>query len=179
MTITKRQIGNWVEKESRRVDAARARDQRDRDMALRVLEEPQLCVELSDERLQHLVWNLAWAIAFAPVGDAWTVSAVAAAPSLLASIFGDATQNSNALSMFWDVAISTPLRSDVSFRGAVFESLTAQLGSPNPWVQASALHGFGHLEEPRCRPVIRDFLRRCEDSYLVEYARQAMAFKVL
>ncbi|MGE3075740.1 MAG: hypothetical protein AB7N24_18640 [Dehalococcoidia bacterium] len=180
MTITKQQISKWIDDESRRVDPTRARDDHDRNLILRILREPNLTGKLTAVRLEHLVWNLAWAMAFAPKEDPWAAEAAKAAPKFLAFHFAETTTYPDALSMFWEVVIGPLSRGDAAFHDAVFRGLCSQLKVKNSWVQASALHGFGHLRDPRCRPVIREFLKvSTDDAKLAAYAREAMAFKIL
>jgi hypothetical protein len=81
--------------------------------------------------------------------------------------------------MFWDILISGIDAQDQPLRHATFEALSEQLQSDNEWVQASALHGFSHLRDQRCRKVINVFLKTCSDPSLADYARRAMKFELL
>ena len=71
------------------------------------------------------------------------------------------------------------LQSDLTLVRVVFAALVEQLAIPNVWCQQSALHGFNHLKDPACRPIIRRFIETCEDEPLKEYAKGAITFQLM
>jgi hypothetical protein len=100
-------------------------------------------------------------------------------PDFLNHWYGDSTTDSDDLNMFWDLVLNNPSPSGPAVSAAAFEALCYQLDMPNRWIQLSAIHGFNHLKEPRCRPILRRFIESCEDEHLRDYARRAMTFTLM
>lgn len=83
-----------------------------------------------------------------------------------------------AIFMFWDSVVSMP-GAPRGVKAALFASLTRQLFSSAEVLQTSALHGLGHLEDKRCRPLLRQFIRLHRGERVAQYAEHACNFKVL
>lgn len=87
--------------------------------------------------------------------------------------------------LFWDALLSyvgpsTPLRDDLRIlRETVFQCLSQLLAMDNLECQRSALHGFNHLQDDRCRSLIDAFMSRCEDAELKAYAQRARDYQEL
>jgi hypothetical protein len=182
MTATRKQVLAWATKLSVAVDVGRPTKDREFDMAIRVLREPSLLAALPERKLHNLVWNLGWMMgrkAWRDIALARQTEFVEAVPGFLAWLPSSTEDEQTTIYMFWDLAISRPDPHTGPIREAMFGALSAQLAMPSVWLQYSALHGFGHLKDPRSRPVIRNFLRTCDEPWLEEYALQAMHFEVM
>jgi len=87
--------------------------------------------------------------------------------------------------MFWDVIVgidwvTNALTDDRrTIRDALFSTLARVIQLDNLECQRAALHGFSHLHDERCHPIIDDFIRECNDPDLVEYARVCRDFRSL
>ncbi len=68
---------------------------------------------------------------------------------------------------------------DRSMQDVMFETLAQILSLSSPEVQASALHGLGHLHHPDTEAVIKAFIANNPQSELLAYARAAGQFDVL
>jgi hypothetical protein len=103
---------------------------------------------------------------------------IAACPNRYRHLYARQTEYSSASDMFWDGLIGrSTLESAV--RQAIFGALVDQLGIPNRWCQYAALHGFNHLRDLRCQPVVDRFLATCTDPALHRYAEAAKRFQAL
>ncbi len=153
------------------------------ERATDVLRRPETLWGFSAKNQEKLVWNIAFGVAESFRGRADTVEAkvafVDACPDFFASHFGGLESYSQSCEMFWDIVIGSVWHSDDVVRVHTFDALRVQLGIPNAFVQWSALHGFNHLQDPKCRPVINEFLRTCEDEHLREYAKVARTFQAM
>jgi hypothetical protein len=153
------------------------------ERATEVLRQPKTLSDFSDKNQEKLVWNIAFGIAESFRGRADTVEAkvafVDACPEFFASHFSGVESYSQSCEMFWDIVIGDGWHSDDVVRDHILEALRAQLAIPNLFVQWSALHGFNHLQDPKCRPLIDEFLKTCEDEHLREYAKVARTFQAM
>ena len=171
-SLRKSPHGQWVRDPSGSVAAA-----------LAVLEAPELVLRLSAKRREQLVWNLPWM--FTEIrsnrgfSDSQRVAFVRKSPAFLTTVFETLDDYSSALDMWWEVMLNGIRKDAMATRNAVFESLSAQLGSGSDRCDASALHGFNHLRDRRCHTPINAWLRHCKDEELREYARRAMRFELL
>jgi hypothetical protein len=93
--------------------------------------------------------------------------------------FGQLTEYSAACDMFWDIIIHGLDASDEEIRDAVFVALAEQLLIPNRYCQLSALHGFNHLQDRRCHPVITAFEKTTDDPEIRAYALTAKMFMAM
>lgn len=155
---------------------------RDFSAIVRLLSKPQLLDALKPTRRERLIWNLPRIYGDTERREGYEQARkdmAAAAPGCFAHVYSNATDPSTSLEMFWDIAIGGIANGDRPLVDTVFEALVRQLAIPNRWCQASAIHGFNHLKEPRCRPLLRRFIESCEDDYLREYARGAMTFTLM
>jgi len=151
--------------------------------ALAVLDSPETILLLSPKRREQLAWNLPWMFTEIPsnrgFADSQRVAFVRKSPAFLTKVFETLDDYSSALDMWWEIILSGVKAHESATLGAIHESLTAQLGSGNVRCDASALHGFNHLRDPRCRSPINAWLKRCEDDDMRAYARRAMRFELL
>ena len=186
MTVTDDGARDWAREESERRDSTRpplgADLTRDFHLISRVLAEPELIADLKPDRIDRLVWRIPNIFTHSLLGGGYVEERLAVAqlsPEFLMRVFGDITDQNVPLEMFWDTAIRAVQNSDRALVDTIFDGLTRQLAHPNKWVQASAIHGFNHLREPRCRPLLQEFLHSCDDPHLADYARAAMTFRLM
>lgn len=143
------------------------------------LVQPELLRELPMGARDRFVWNagydLEWVISQSHDASPELLRVLAAVPAAFHAAFRGEPDESAGLYMFWDnvtcFAFDRPL-----VQQAIFEALVEQLGSDDRSCQRSALHGFNHLEDPRCRPVIEAFQATCRDPDTVAYAEVSKNF---
>lgn len=81
---------------------------------------------------------------------------------------------------FWDAILPRPSTAlDANLRSALADLMIHQLASDNEFVCVSALHGIGHLGDPRARQEVRRLIDLDSGSDLATYARQALSGNVL
>lgn len=185
MTITDEQAVEWALEESKRNGSFHRWDEdRTRDFAviIKLLSKPQLMDALKPARRERLIWNLPSIYRDTERRGEYRTQRIelaAGVPDAFAHVYGDAIESSTSLEMFWDIAIEGIANGDRPLLDTVFDALVRQLAIPNVWCQSSAIHGFNHLKEPRCRTILRSFIENCGDESLREYARGAMTFTLM
>lgn len=112
--------------------------------------------------------------------NAW-FDAIDACVDVLCEEYYAITEVRHGLFMFWDAIVSlawTPqIREAVSER--LWQIIKRQLQVDNIFVRASALHGIGHLRPPGARKAVAEVIDLKGTDDLADYARQALAGKVL
>jgi hypothetical protein len=185
VTVTDEQAREWARELSKEKfhPYSRGRDlTRDFAMILKVLAKPQLADDLKFTRRDQLVWNIPWIYFSSERSHDYGPQRIELArriPDFFEHHYSNASEYWQGLDMFWDVAITGIANADRPLIDAVFDALVRQLAIPNRWCQCSALHGFNHLKEPKCRPLIRQFIQGCDDAEVVRYARGAMTFRLM
>ena len=106
------------------------------------------------------------------------LAVVAAAPDFL-RYFEPRLPVGEGLYMFWDLVLSEREDSPKPLQEAVFKALERQISFPEPRLRESALHGFGHLKDPRSQSLIKHFIDQCPPGDLRTYAETALRFEVL
>lgn len=155
-----------------------------REFALRikVFSKPALLDGLKFERRDQLVWNVPGIYLASNRSGLYgpqRIELARAVPGFFAHHYVAGDEYGKGLDMFWDSAMDGIDNADRPLVDTVFDALTRQLAIPNRWCQLSALHGFNHLKEPRCRPLIRRFIEQCDDAEVVTYATGAMTFRLM
>ncbi|HEX6031022.1 MAG TPA: hypothetical protein VFY90_06300 [Tepidiformaceae bacterium] len=150
--------------------------------ATETLKHPEVLSQFSSKNQEKLTWNLAFGIGESLHADENGLEAKLAlldsCPGFFARFYGELATYSQSCDMFWDIIISfTPAESHL--RAHIFDALTAQLAISNVYCQLSALHGFNHLQDPKCRPVIDAFLATAEDPAVKEYGKIARLFQAM
>ena len=186
MTVTDEQAREWAWEESKRKGPGYHAWAEDRthefEIIIKLLTKPKIIEGLKSARRDQLVWNWPWIFRDtnrAGIYEHQRLVVASLVPEFFASVYGELTEHVNALDMFWDIAIDGIDNADRPLVDVVFDALSRQLKIPNKWCQLSSLHGFNHLREPKCRPIIAKFIETCEDEYLKAYARHAMTFTMM
>lgn len=184
MTVSRSQLAKWATATCRLSSPANERETRDYQLSALVLQNPGTADFLSGARLSKLVWNLGYLLAWisdrsGPRRLQYAVDIAAATPAAFEHWFGRTQTQVDGLYMYWDLARRFEDDRPRVLHDAMFDALAAQLQSGNAWIQQSALHGFGHLKDPRCVPLIEDFVSRCAPGDLRDYAEAAARFEVL
>ncbi|MEO8538106.1 MAG: hypothetical protein ABI577_00075 [bacterium] len=184
MPASRTQLAKWATNESQNDDPASALTTQGYDFAAQVLRNPRSVAHLKGERLSRLVGRLGFALSYirddsGPRRVHFAAAMAKAAPPAFEIWFGSLAVDSDGLYMFWDHARNFRDDRPRLLHDAMFDALRMQLQSSNVWIQQSALHGFGHLHDPECVPVIATFLEVCDQPWLAEYARKAARFEVL
>ena len=87
--------------------------------------------------------------------------------------------------MFWDVVVRPfACTRDLSpefkqIEEAIFNCLTDILKIDNYTCQISALHGFNHLKDDRCKPIIEEFIKNTDDTDLKNMAEMAKEYSAI
>lgn len=141
---------------------------------------------LSRPKAEKAIWNLSFGLGQVVATDTLPTSAKVACitptPAFFEAVFGSQDRYSAACDMFWDTVCSMgydDARGEPALGIAMLSALSAQLKIPNRYCQLSALHGFNHLRDPRCRPFIEELQRTSKDPEVLEYAKVAKRFEAL
>lgn len=150
--------------------------------ATRVLVDSDSLSWLSRAKAEKVVWNMANGIRDVLGEDDVDLSArlalVHATPSFFGQFFGALSEYSAACDMFWDIVISY-LHPGGELGDAIFQAISEQLAIPNRYCQLSALHGFNHLRDRRCVPLITAFEKTTDDPEIRAYAVKAKMFMAM
>lgn len=185
MPITDGQARDWAWEESKHKSAHHSFfDDRTRDfqMFVTIATRPSIIDGLKPARRDQLIWNMGRLFFETSRSDQYDELRIALAsgvPDFFKSQFLKLAEHNIPLEMFWDDVCSGVANADRPLVDAIFSALERQLAIPNVWCQASAIHGFNHLKEPRCRPLLRRFIEDCDNESLRAYARRAMTFTLM
>lgn len=129
--------------------------------------------------LYWLSLALGWCWSRDPTTPEVEIRAIDSIPSLFSWLAASGPHRGDGpVFMFWDGVI--PRRKlGQGLRDAMFAALAHQLFLDDDTVKAGAGHGFNHLKDRRCLPLLDHVIRTTDNGELAEYLRAAMTFELM
>lgn len=154
------------------------------DQASRALQEAHVLDGIDGDRIERILWEISGALGSCmtsvPALAEAQILAVDAIPLLFRWLARRGPHPPDgSVFMFWDGVIWRKRRHTAEVRDAVFASLACQLFLDDDTVAASAVHGFNHLKDKRCLPLLERIIRTTGNAALAEYARAATGFDLI
>jgi hypothetical protein len=145
----------------------------------------ELGAEAAELVLRSIVMGLSSELHREQLPLAVRLAVIEAAYYLFCGWYTNVQEYSYSCHFFWDSICYrygyTPVHTSdqQAIQDALFQCIAGIIRIDNRQCQASALHGFNHLGDDRCQPIIDQFLRTCDDPRLAAYAGVCRAYRGL
>ena len=149
--------------------------------AVKLFDDPEILKKYRFENVEIILGEISQELHLQIFNDRIPVSlrlrCIHAAFNLFDKWYSNYAGYSHSCDHFWDIYYNyDQLAAQPLIQEAIFDTLHKILNIRNSECQGSALHGFNHLRDDRCKPLIDEFIRECTDHDLLDVAKIAKTY---